>query len=99
MKTETEMKTIEDRFLVLTTTFEQGLADRTCAVLEDAGIPVILEHVQIADRTPENIAYKASGYRVLVPAPHTQTAMRLVTATSTAYYDRIAEQAAVGLAN
>ena len=90
---------MDDRFLVLTTTFEQALADRTCAALEDAGIPVILEHVQISDRNAENIPYKASGYRVLVPAPHTQTAMRLVTATSSAYYDKIAAHASMGLVN
>lgn len=80
---------MDDRFLVLTTTFEHGLADRTCAVLEEAGIPVILEHIQVADRTPDNVPYKASGYRVLVPAPHTQTALRLATATSRAYYERL----------
>jgi hypothetical protein len=90
---------MEDRFLVLTTTFEQALADRTCAALEDAGIPVILEHVQISDRDLDDNPYIASGFRVLVPAPHTQTAMRLVTATSSAYYDKIAHQAALGLAN
>ncbi|MFM1849006.1 MAG: hypothetical protein RL417_2480 [Pseudomonadota bacterium] len=90
---------MEDRFLVLTTTFEQALADRTCAALEDAGIPVILEHVQISDRDLDDNLYTASGFRVLVPAPHTQTAMRLVTATSSAYYDKIAHQAALGLAN
>jgi hypothetical protein len=90
---------MEDRFLVLTTTFEQALADRTCAALEDAGIPVILEHVQISDRDLDDNPYTASGFRVLVPAPHTQTAMRLVTATSSAYYDKIAHQAALGLAN
>jgi hypothetical protein len=90
---------MEDRFLVLTTTFEQALADKTCAALEDAGIPVILEHVQISEREGAKGGYKASGYRVLVPAPHTQTAMRLVSATSSAYFDKIARQGAMGLAN
>ena len=90
---------MEDRFLVLTTTFEQALADKACAALEDAGIPVILEHVQISERDSDNAPYKASGFRVLVPAPHTQAAMRLVTATSSAYYDRIAQHGALGLAN
>ena len=90
---------MDDRFLVLTTTFEQALADKTCAVLEDAGIPVILEHVQISDRDVRDTPYTASGYRVLVPAPMTQTAMRLVSATSSAYYDGIARQHAIGLAN
>lgn len=87
---------MDDRFLVLTTTVEQALADKTCAVLEDAGIPVILEHVKISDR---DASFKASGYRVLVPAPMTQTALRLVSATSSAYYENLARQQGIGLAN
>jgi hypothetical protein len=90
---------MDDRFLVLTTTFEQALADKTCAVLEDAGIPVILEHVQISERGSKEAPYKASGYRVLVPAPLTQTAMRLVSATSSAYYGDLSRQHGMGIAN
>lgn len=72
-----------DRFLVLTTTTEQPLANKTCAVLEDAGIPVMLEHVEITHGET-----RASGYKLLVPSQFTQTAMRLVDATSSAYYSR-----------
>jgi len=72
---------MNDHFLELATTTEQPLADRTCAVLEEAGIPVILEHVEMRARQTF-----APGYRVLVPAQFSQTAMRLVDATSSAYY-------------
>ena len=71
-----------ERFLVLTTTTEQPLANRTCAVLEDAGIPVMIEHVEITDG-----GSRALGFRLMVPSQFTQTAMRLIAATSTAYYE------------
>jgi hypothetical protein len=70
-----------EQFLVLTTTTEQNLANKTCAALENAGIPVMLEHIEIVEGED-----RASGYRVLVPSQFTATAMRLVKAASTAFY-------------
>lgn len=70
-----------ERFLVLTTTTERHQASRACAALEDAGIPVMLEHVEI-----NNDGGSASGFRLLVPAQFTQTAMRLVSAAGSPVY-------------
>ena len=66
-----------DRYVVLTTIFEQVLANKTCEALEDAGIPVMLEHREVV-----NDGERASNYRVLVPSQFTQTAMRLAKLTS-----------------
>ncbi|MCB0310473.1 MAG: hypothetical protein KDD42_04525 [Bdellovibrionales bacterium] len=70
-----------DRFVVITTTSEQVLANKTCQAIEDAGIPVMLDHRQIGSGQRF-----ASGFRVLVPSQHSQTAQRLAQATSSAYY-------------
>ena len=66
-----------EQFLVVTTTTEQNLADRACAALEEAGIPVMIEHIEIVDGKQ-----RASGYRLLVPSQFTQTAMKVVNASS-----------------
>lgn len=52
-----------EQFLVLTTIKDKILVDRTCGILEGAGIPVILEHVELFEA-----GESASGFRVLVPA-------------------------------
>jgi hypothetical protein len=62
-----------EAYLILFTTTEQTLADRTCAVLEDAQIPVMLEHVELIDS-----GGRTSGFRVLVPSGMSQAAMKLV---------------------
>ena len=65
-----------DRYVVLTTTTEQNLAKKTCEALEDAGIPVMLEHREIVDG-----ADRASGYRLLVPFQFRQRAQLLADRT------------------
>lgn len=68
-----------ERFLVVSTTTEQSLANRSLSVLEEAGIPVMLEHVEIVAHGRRS---SASGYRLLVPVDHVHTAMRIIAATS-----------------
>lgn len=70
-----------EKFLVLTTTTEQNLAARACDMLENSGIPVMLEHIEILDGNT-----RAHGYRLLVPSQYSQSAMRIVDAASQAYY-------------
>ena len=74
-----------DRFLVLTTTTDQPLANKACEALEDAGIPVMLEHIEILSGKT-----RASGYRLLVPSQFTHTAMKVIDATSVAHISRVA---------
>lgn len=62
-----------DHFLMLTTTTSRNKADRLCDRLEDAGIPVILEHIEVRDG-----ALRAIGYRLLVPARNTAVALKLL---------------------
>jgi hypothetical protein len=62
-----------DQYLVLTTTTEQPLATKACDALEDAGIPLLLEHIEMA-----NGRERSSGYRLLVPSRFSQRARRLV---------------------
>lgn len=61
-----------DKFILLTTTSERAVANRACAALEDAGIPVVIEHEENPADTDET-----AGFRVLVPAQFTQAAMKL----------------------
>jgi len=62
-----------DQFVVLTTVPDHILADNACTVLEEAGVPVLLEHVEIV-RGKERV----SGVRVLVPATAVQRASVLL---------------------
>ena len=74
-------KMIDYEYVVLTATSEQGLANKTCEALEDAGIPVMLEHREI-----KSDGNRASGYRVLVPMQYTHTAQKLASAASSAFF-------------
>jgi hypothetical protein len=84
-----------DKFEILTTTTEQTLANKTCAVLENAGIPVMLEHVELGDVNSGEVEKveeesrseaKRSGFRLSVPHQFSKTAMRLADVTSSSYY-------------
>ncbi len=72
-----------ERFVVLTSTTEQTLANKTCELLEDRGIPVMLEHREIL-----NGKERASSYRLLVPIEFVQTAKRLTYATYSSAHAR-----------
>ena len=61
-----------DRFVVLTTYFESSHASKACEALEAHGIPVLVDHLEVVDGNT-----RAYGYRVLVPAEHSQQAVRL----------------------
>lgn len=61
-----------EKFEVLTTTTEQKLANQTCEALEEAGIPVMLEHREIVEGPG-----RACGFRVLVPSDCMQAAQML----------------------
>ncbi len=65
-----------ERFLILSTIKEQSLANRACAALENAGIPVMIEHVELREN-----GEKSQGFRLLVPSQYTQTAKRIYDAT------------------
>ena len=62
-----------DQFVVLATLSDNILADVVCSALESAGIPVLMEHVEIVQGH-----LNASGVRVLAPADKAQHAMLLV---------------------
>ncbi len=62
-----------EQFLVIQTVTDQNLANLSCGALEEAAIPVMLEHVTISEGEQS-----ASGFRILVPSHHTQTALGLL---------------------
>ncbi|MCB0339368.1 MAG: hypothetical protein KDD53_07180 [Bdellovibrionales bacterium] len=64
-----------EQFFVLTTYSDHMVADSTCGLLEQAGIPVMLEHVEIHEA-----GVAASGIRLLVPFEYTQRAMKIIEA-------------------
>ena len=66
-----------DKFILLTTTKERNAANRACAALEDAGIPVMIEH----EATVEDVD-QGEGFRVLVPSQFTQAALKLTGAAA-----------------
>ena len=61
-----------ERFVVLSTFFESSQASKACEALEANGIPVLVDHMEVVDGNT-----RAYGYRVLVPAQHSQQAVRL----------------------
>lgn len=65
-------------FLVITTISDKSLIDRICTTLEDAEIPLMLEHVEIIGGKNS-----ANGVRVLVPEDCTRMAMRLLETIDT----------------
>lgn len=73
----------DDHYILLTRISEQPLANKACAALENAGIPVMLEHVEV-----KSGATRASSYRLFVPSQFTQTAQRVVDFSSTSAVNR-----------
>ncbi|MBX7143872.1 MAG: DUF2007 domain-containing protein [Oligoflexia bacterium] len=73
-----------DQYLVLTTTTDQPLANSACALLEEAGIPLMLEHVELSRG-----ARRACGYRLLVPQRYSHKAQRLVFKASSAHLESL----------
>lgn len=73
----------DDHYILLTRISEQPLANKACAALENAGIPVMLEHVEV-----KSGATRASSYRLFVPSQFTQTAQRVVDFSGSPVIDR-----------
>ena len=69
-----------DRYQVLTTTTKQPFVNRASEALERAGIPLMVEHVEVNED-----GGSAIGFRVLVPDQYTQSAMRLIDAANEVY--------------
>jgi hypothetical protein len=61
-----------DRFLEVTVLTDKSVANRCCEALEDALIPLMLQHVQIEEQRATR-----NGYRLLVPSQFTQRARRI----------------------
>ena len=64
-----------DRYLEVVTTEDSTSADKSCETLEQAGIPVLIQHVEI---TTEGTS--RPGFTLLVPSQHCNQAQRLVDA-------------------
>ena len=63
------------KYEILTTITEQPFASQTSALLEEAGIPILVEHVDLG-----NGEYPIHGFRVLVPGEFSGSAQRLISA-------------------
>lgn len=72
-----------EKFLSIATVTERSLANQMCAVLEEAKIAVMLEHVEVVNKVS-----RESGFRILVPMQFMQRSIRLFQLTSTAFYNR-----------
>lgn len=64
---------MDDRFLCIKVITDQSIADKACNALEEAGIPVILEHLEVGDGD-----VRALGYRLLTPSTCVQHALKIV---------------------
>lgn len=76
-----------EQFLVLTTITEGALANTICAALEDANIPVMLEHIALRDE-----GTGTAGFRIMVPSHFRESAMRIVDLNFTLHAARLASQ-------
>ena len=76
-----------ERYLEVTTVQEASRADRSCEVLERAGIPVLIRHVEIVSGD-----FSSPGYTLLVPSQHSNQALRLVTEGSSGIHAMPHEQ-------
>jgi hypothetical protein len=77
----------------LFTTTEARIADASCEALEDAGIPVMIEHVDVLEE-----GERAPGFRLLVPSEHSQEALRLAQAhPDFSYYGLVDEGDAINI--
>ena len=78
-----------EQFLILTTTDNRTLADAICQALEDAEIPLLLEHVEIRrdDDGP------SAGFRILTPLHFRETAMRIVDVNAATHAVRMSSLA------
>lgn len=72
-----------ESFLILATVTDQALANKLSAALEDAKIPVIVEHIEIRDEDTVGV-----GYRILAPAQFRETAGRLIDIAMTLHQTR-----------
>ncbi len=61
-----------EKYVVLSTTTELKLASRTCAALERANIPVLIEHEPSSGDQGGKL-----NYRILVPLRYSQAARRI----------------------
>ena len=62
-----------ESFIVLTTVSDQQLANKLCAALEQADVPLLVEHVELIDQGRSRV-----GYRLLSPSSVRETAMSIV---------------------
>jgi len=65
------------RYRMLTTLTDRSVVTRSSSVLEDAGIPVMIEHVEMLDGNAQ-----AYGFRMLVPEDHFHRAWHLIRPVS-----------------
>lgn len=69
----TDDTTANEHFLALDLTCDEQMAHRKASVLENAGIPVLIEHIHIVEGS-----LQADGYRLMVPSKFVQNAKRLL---------------------
>lgn len=62
-----------ERYLEVSTVLEAGKADRSCDMLERAGIPVLIRHIEIMSGDSSMPAYT-----LLVPSHQSNQAQRLI---------------------
>ncbi len=75
---------MDERYVSITVFSDPVAADQACSVLEEAGLPVLIQHLEV-----EGGELKASGYRVLAPANYAQTAMKLLNLSRSGTSGRI----------
>lgn len=72
-----------EKYIVLGSTTEIVLANRTCAALENANIPVMIEHAEAAPGSKKKVAF-----RILVPLHYAQAARRISDNALLSFEDR-----------
>ena len=72
------VSTPEEQFEPVLTTTEQMVISRACDLLEDMGLPVMIQHIDMISRSATGASLNEVGYRLLVHSSSIQHAGRVV---------------------
>lgn len=64
-----------EEFVVLAVNTRRSVMSRACEILEEQGVPVILEHVEVED---SHSGHRTPGFRLMVPTKVRERSVKLL---------------------
>ena len=77
---------MDERYVSITVISDPVAADQACSILEEAGMPVLIQHLEV-----EEDGMRASCYRVMAPLSCAQTAMKLLNLLHPVYQSGVGD--------